>query len=123
MSGKVIHFDIPIDDPQRAVEFYEKALGWSLERWGQVPYWTTAVSEGPGIGGALTMRSPDAPNPLLYISVDDIDAALLAIEIAGGRRLSDRMPIPTVGWAALFEDSEGNRVGLFQSDPTVPMPG
>jgi hypothetical protein len=40
----------------------------------------------------------------------------------GGTRLTERMPIPTVGWSAHFEDPEGNKVGVFQSDPTVPMP-
>lgn len=35
MSGKVVHFEIPIDDPDRAVAFYAQALGWSLDRWGR----------------------------------------------------------------------------------------
>jgi predicted enzyme related to lactoylglutathione lyase len=32
------------------------------------------------------------------------------------------MSIPIVSWSAHFEDPEGNKVGVFQSDPTVPMP-
>jgi predicted enzyme related to lactoylglutathione lyase len=60
---------------------------------------------------------------MFYIAVDDIDAALAAIEAAGGTRLTERMPIPTVGWSAFFEDTERNKVGLFQADPDVPMPG
>lgn len=68
------------------------------------------------------MRGPDSPVLTFYVSVDDIDAALAAIAAAGGRPLTGRMPIPTVGWSALFEDSEGNRVGLFQDDPNVQMP-
>lgn len=122
MAGKVVHFEIPVDDGDRAVAFYTQALGWSLERWGPLEYWTTAAGEGEGIGGGLTKRSEDSPSLVFYIAVDDIDAALAAIEAAGGRRLTDRMPIPTVGWSALFEDTEGNRVGLFQEDPSVPMP-
>lgn len=34
MTGKVVHFEIPIDDGDRAVAFYREAFGWSLERWG-----------------------------------------------------------------------------------------
>jgi predicted enzyme related to lactoylglutathione lyase len=122
MAGKVIHFEIPVDDPERGVAFYRTAFGWPLEKWGPVDYWTTPGGDGEGIGGALTVRGQEAPAVVVYISVDDIDAALASIEAAGGRRLSERMPIPTVGWMALFQDSEGNRVGVFQSDPDAPMP-
>jgi predicted enzyme related to lactoylglutathione lyase len=122
MAGKVVHFEIPIDDPARATDFYAKAFGWALDQWGPVEYWTTAAGEGEGIGGALTRRSDDVPSLVFYIEVDDIDAALAAVESAGGSRVTERMPIPTVGWSAFFRDSEGNRVGLFQPDPSVPMP-
>ena len=122
MAGKVVHFEIPVDDGDRAVGFYRDAFGWSLERWGPMEYWPTAAGEGEGIGGALTRRDPQNPGLFFYIAVDDIDDALVAIEAAGGRRLTGRMPIPTVGWSAVFEDPEGNRVGIFQSDPDAAMP-
>lgn len=122
MTGRVIHFEIPIDEPGRAVAFYENAFGWTLDRWGPVEYWTTTAGDGEGIGGALTKRGEDAASLMFYIDVDDIDAALSAVEAAGGTRLTHRMPIPTVGWSAFFEDPEGNKVGLFQRDPSVPMP-
>lgn len=122
MAGKVIHFEIPIDDNERAVAFYAKAFGWALERWGPIEYWTMTGGEGDGIGGALTKRSDDIRSLMFYIDVEDIDAALAAVEAAGGKRLTERMPIPTVGWSAFFEDTEGNKVGVFQSDPDVPMP-
>lgn len=120
--GKVVHFEIPIDDAERGTAFYRQALDWPLEQWGPVQYWTTTAGDGDGIGGGLTMRSDESPVVTFYINVDDIDAALDRIEAAGGRRLTERMPIPTMGWSALFEDTEGNRIGLFQHDPTVAMP-
>jgi predicted enzyme related to lactoylglutathione lyase len=122
MAGKVVHFEIPVDDGDRAVAFYAQALGWDLQQWGPLEYWTTSAGEGEGIGGALTKRTEESPALTFYVAVDDIDRALAAIEAAGGRRLTERMPIPTVGWSAVFEDTEGNRVGLFQEDPSVPMP-
>ena len=122
MSGKVVHFEIPVDNGGRAVAFYQDAFGWDLAQWEPMEYWMTEAGEGEGIGGALTKRSQESPALMFYIAVDDVDAALAAIESAGGKRLTERMPIPTVGWSAFFEDTEGNRVGLFQSDPSVPMP-
>ncbi len=123
MPGRVVHFEIPIDDDERGVRFYEEAFGWTLERFGAVDYWTTTAGEGEGIGGALTKRSADSPSLMFYIEVADVDDALAAVERAGGRRRSERMPIPGVGWMAFFEDTEGNRVGIFQADADAPMPG
>ena len=121
-AGKVVHFEIPLDVSERGVAFYRDALGWTPVQWGPMDYWTVTGGEGDGIGGGLTMRSADAPVVTFYVSVDDIDAMLDRIEACGGRRLTERMPIPTMGWSALFEDTEGNRIGLFQHDPSVPMP-
>jgi predicted enzyme related to lactoylglutathione lyase len=123
MTGKVVHFEIPIDDGDRAVAFYEQAFGWSLQKFGPVEYWTTTAGDGEGIGGALTMRTDDAPSLMFYVDVEDVDVALAAVERAGGRRLTERMPIPGVGWSAFFADSEGNRVGIFQADPSASIPG
>jgi predicted enzyme related to lactoylglutathione lyase len=123
MTGKVVHFEIPIDDGDRAVAFYEQAFGWSLQKFGPVEYWTTTAGDGEGIGGALTMRTDDAPSLMFYVDGEDVDVALAAVERAGGRRLTERMPIPGVGWSAFFADSEGNRVGIFQADPSASIPG
>jgi predicted enzyme related to lactoylglutathione lyase len=122
MSGKVVHFEIPVDDGDRAVDFYHRAFGWDLERWGPMEYWTTTAGDGEGIGGALTRRGEGSAALTFYISVDDIDTALAAVEAAGGRALTSAMPIPTVGWMASFVDTEGNTVGVFQADASVPMP-
>lgn len=123
MAGKVMHFDIPIDDPDRALAFYNSVFDWGLAQWGPMDYWTTADRPGDGIGGALGKRETPDETVTIYIGVDDIDATLEAIEAAGGTRLSERRPIPTVGWMALFADTEGNRIGLFQADPSAPIPG
>ncbi len=120
MVDKAVHFDIPVDDGDRAVRFYSQAFGWDLQRWGGMDYWPMAPADGPGIGGALGMRSDEAPGVVLYLGVDDIDAALERVEAAGGRRLGDKAAIPTVGWTAQFQDTEGNRMGLFQSDEGTP---
>lgn len=32
--GRVSHFEITADDPDRAAEFYRKAFGWEINDWG-----------------------------------------------------------------------------------------
>jgi len=80
----------------------------------RVDYWTMTTGPAPG---------PGAQGVLVYIEVEDIDRALSDGREAGGTVVTGKMPIPTVGWSARFRDTEGNLVGLFQTDPTVPRPG
>lgn len=51
-----------------------------------------------------------------------IDAALGRVAAAGGELVGTKTPIPTIGWSALFRDTEGNLVGMFPDDPSVPTP-
>lgn len=118
MAGKVIHFEIPIDDPARAGTFYQDAFGWTVTKWGPVDYWalTTDAPSGPGAEGALTPRSEAPGGVVVYISVDSIDDALARIAAAGGEPLTAKAAVPGFGWTAKFRDTEGNTVGLFQED-------
>jgi predicted enzyme related to lactoylglutathione lyase len=125
MAGKVIHFEIPIDDAARAGRFYSDAFGWTVSKLGPVDYWsvTTDAPSDPGAEGALTPRSEAPDGVVIYISVDSVDDTLARIAAAGGERLTETASIPGFGWTAKFRDTEGNTVGLFQEDQSEPMGG
>ena len=59
------HFEIPSDNPERAISFYEAIFGWKFQKWeGPMPYWmiTTGPDSEPGInGGMLPRRIPTNP--------------------------------------------------------------
>ena len=120
--NRVVHFEIPIDDPDRAGAFYGRVFDWTVSRWGDVPYWPMTTGEAPGVGaeGALTPRSDAPEGVLVYVQVDDVDAALQRIRDAGGSVVAERTPIPGMGWFGTFRDPEGNLLGLIQDDPSVP---
>ena len=122
MAGRVVHFNIPIDNPDRAIAFYAGVFGWDIDQWGPIDYWTITGGSGDGIEGGLAGRSADEPTVTIYVNVDDVQAALSAVEANGGQRAGEPMPVPGVGWMARFLDTEGNRIGLFQSDPSAPTP-
>ncbi len=45
-----IHFEIPADDPDRAIAFYRDVFGWKFQKWeGPMPYWliTTGKTASP----------------------------------------------------------------------------
>jgi len=116
---RVIHFDIAADDPERAVAFYRQAFGWEIAKWeGPMEYWLVRTGpEGePGIDGGIGQRSAPGEGTANTIGVESMDAALAAVEAAGGRGTFPKGYLPGVGWMSYCEDTEGNTFGLLQAD-------
>ncbi len=114
--SKIVHFEIPVDDPQRATAFYNAALGWEISRFGDEPYWLVRAGsdEEPGANGALVGREELHEHPILIAGVEDIDEVLGRVERCGGKVTQGKLPVPGVGWSAYIRDPEGNTIGLFQ---------
>jgi uncharacterized protein len=127
--GKVVHFEIPADDIDRAKNFYGSIFGWDLQtvQMGGGEYTTvtttpvdeqTRMPTEPGaINGGLMQRDESTPAPIITIDVEAIDQALTQIVESGGTTVTPRTPIPGMGAFAYFKDSEGNVVGLWESTP------
>ena len=123
MSGRVVHFEIPFEDPDRASRFYGEAFGWTLHHLPDMEY-TQAIT-GPGgeagpsepgfINGGMARRGLPLAAPTVVIDVADVDAALAKVEELGGATLLARTPVGEIGWSAYFTDTEGNVIGLWQS--------
>lgn len=118
--AKIVHFEIPADEPQRAAAFYHDVLGWEVTPFGEQPYWLVraGAEEEPGANGALVGREDLHQNPVLVAGVDNLDEVLDRVRASGGAVLQDKLPIPGVGWSAYARDSEGNTIGLFQPEPS-----
>ncbi|HEX7461680.1 MAG TPA: VOC family protein [Dermatophilaceae bacterium] len=127
MSGRVVHFEIPFDDGDRARNFYQAAFGWDITHVPDMDY--TMVSTGPTsqeqgptepgyIGGGMLQRVDFAQGPIITVDVDDIDAALAKVEELGGTTVRPKLAVGQMGFAAYFNDSEGNLMGLWQTAPT-----
>jgi hypothetical protein len=121
---KVVHFEIPVDDRERATEFYRSAFDWDLihipemryTTVGTVPVGENQMPTEPGaINGGLMDRKDETPNPVITIGVDSVDDSLKKVEAGGGTIVTPRTPIPEMGAFAYFKDTEGNVMGLFES--------
>jgi len=33
MSNRVVHFEIPSDNPEKAIAFFQTAFGWNFQKW------------------------------------------------------------------------------------------
>jgi predicted enzyme related to lactoylglutathione lyase len=118
---RVIHFEIPADNPKRAVQFYKEVFGWKIEKWGSVDYWLVATGEDkePGINGAIGKRSDNLPVTTNTISVVSYEDAVKKIVEAGGKVLNPKMAVPGVGYMTYCKDTEGNVFGIMQNDPNA----
>jgi predicted enzyme related to lactoylglutathione lyase len=121
---KVVHFEIPFDDKQRAMKFYGDAFGWRLADMPQMSYvMATSVevddkympTERGAINGGLFQRPKEAPHPTIYVGVQSVDTAIEKVKKAGGTVVTPRTPIPGMGAFARIADTEGNVIGLFES--------
>lgn len=121
----VVHFEIPAKDVKRASAFYAKAFGWQINQVPNFDYWSIGTTESdqngmpskPGaINGGMGTKGKSAPKlPTITINVADIDAALANVKKLGGKVTGKKMPVGDMGFAAYFEDTEGNVMGLWQS--------
>jgi predicted enzyme related to lactoylglutathione lyase len=115
---RIVHFELPADDPARCMAFYKKAFGWGFEKWpGPMEYWMIKTGEGPGIDGGLAPRQHPGQPANNVIGVASVDDSIKAIAAAGGKEVAPKMAIPGVGWAAYFTDTEGTVFGIIQFDP------
>ena len=121
MSNRIVHFEIPCNDPQKNIDFFQKVFGWKFQKFGNEEYWSviTGDEQSPGINGGL-MKRRDPQQPIVNsIDVTDIDKAMENIKNNGGTIVVPKMPIPTVGWLAYFKDPDGNIHGVYQNDPSA----
>lgn len=124
MTGRVVHFEIPADDEERAREFYKSAFGWAITTMPEMGYsmvMTTPADESgmpaePGsINGGMFAREGELKTPIITVDVEDIDAALEKIGTLGGSTVLAKQAVMDMGFAAYFRDPEGNILGLWQN--------
>ncbi|TGD56733.1 VOC family protein [Flavobacterium humi] len=123
MSNRVVHFEIPCDNPQKTMDFFTEVFGWSFQQFGTEEYWSVITGDeaSHGINGGL-MKKKDPAQPVVNsIEVASVDKAITDIEKGGGKIVVPKMPIPTIGWLAYFTDPDGNVHGIYQKDASATM--
>lgn len=117
--GRLSHFEITADDPERAAAFYRKAFGWEFNDWGgpfKYLLATTGAKDEIGIDGAIMPRHHTNQAVINTISVDTWEAGAQAVKDAGGTVLSEKDAVPGQGYFAYCRDTEGNVFGIFEAN-------
>jgi len=121
---KVVHFEIPVDNLERAKKFYKTAFDWALTPMPQMEYTllnTVEVDEknmpkeSGAINGGMMKRGEAIKNVVITISVENMDEAIKKVQSLGGKIVQGKMEVPNMGITAYFQDTEGNVLGLWQA--------
>jgi predicted enzyme related to lactoylglutathione lyase len=131
MGSNIVHFEIHVDDLERAKKFYTEVLGWAFNYNKEFNYTLVypggKVTEGPatiGVNGGMMKRNAPAPSDdkaspnafVCTVSVDDVDETIKKVTANGGRIDMPAGDVPGVGRLAYVRDSEMNLLGLLKPD-------
>ena len=117
---KVVHFEIPYDNKDRASKFYSEIFGWKLVDVPEMEYTlihtaktdkNNMVAEKGAINGGLFHRNDSARQSIVVVGVKSIDETIKKVVSAGGKIVTRKQPIPNGSYARVA-DSEGNVIGL-----------
>ncbi|RDI37218.1 VOC family protein [Falsibacillus pallidus] len=126
--GRLVHFEIHVDDMDRAKTFYGEVFGWKFEDWSEyagMPYFgaVTGDESTPGINGALMKRQGPAPQAgqamngfACTMGVENYDETEKKILELGGTVAMPKYALPGMAWQGYYIDPEGNIIGIHQPD-------
>ncbi|PIC56687.1 glyoxalase [Sporosarcina sp. P12(2017)] len=126
--GRLVHFEIHVDDMERAKTFYGEVFGWTFQDWSEyagMPYCgaVTGDDHEPGVNGALMQRQGPPPerNQALNgyactMGVANYDSTEEKILSNGGSLAMPKYALPGMAWQGYYLDTEGNIFGIHQPD-------
>jgi predicted enzyme related to lactoylglutathione lyase len=118
-NNRVVWFDIPVEDLDRAQSFYAAMLNIKVHREQFEGYSFCVLDHAEGNGGCLVPgKSQISSNAgiLVYLNVDGrIRDAVAQVERLRGRVVEPIHPIGPHGFRAIVVDCEGNRVALHST--------
>jgi hypothetical protein len=110
--ARLNYVELPVRDIAAARSFYERAFRWTMTEFGPTYAATLTGDTDVGLQGDAA-EAPKAPLPV--IEVPDLEAALAAVEGAGGRVVKPIFAFPG-GRRFHFLDPSGNELAAVQSD-------
>lgn len=116
-TNRIVHFEIPADQPDALTEFYSDLFGWSFQKapFPGPEYWTCSTgTDGPGINGAVMQRQHPQQPWMNYVDVASIDKTVEQATRLGAKVALPKTKVPGVGAYAAIIDPQGNLCGLWE---------
>ncbi len=118
MAGKIVHFEVPAADADRASSFYNGVFGFGIGGSMSEEFDYRMFQSAEDQGGAIMPSDKAGSGLIVYLDTADIDASVAKVRELGGSA-DDKQPVPTHGWFATCKDTEGNDFSLWQADPNA----
>ncbi|MCX9081873.1 MAG: VOC family protein [Candidatus Methanoperedens sp.] len=119
----IVHFDLPADDTERAINFYEKLFDWKfIEVPMTTPYYlieTKDLEGNPGIRGGMGKRGLPGQQVSNYIGVPSIEEYMEKVKKLDGKIIMPKTAVMGWGYLAICVDTENNTFGLWEEDSSA----
>ncbi len=115
-------FEIPVENFDRAKTFYGTILSIDIPEQSMGDFKMGILPMGKeGVGGAIVQGDgcvPSSSGTMVYLNGgEDLGTILSKVESAGGSIVSPKTLITEeIGYMAVFNDTEGNRVALHSAN-------
>ncbi len=110
--ARMNYLELPVADTARASAFYRQAFGWTFADFGPTYASTTTGDTDIGLQADDDAKSA---SPLPVIEVQDLEAALAAVEAAGGAVCVPIFSFPG-GRRFQFRDPDGHELAVATPD-------
>ena len=112
-SDLLAHAEIPSTNLDRSKDFYAKLFGWEFKPFGN-GYLLFNTHKSFTIGLKKVEKIKKGESTIFHVRVNDIEEYLNKAKFLGGKIFREKTIIPVMGSYALFNDPDGNTIGLFQ---------
>ncbi len=120
MTSTIQNFQIPVLDYDRSHRFYSTLMDYELQTMEASDFklGVFQFDQDKGVGGCIIKSEglePSKHGTMVYLHAGrDLQPYLDRCMKAGGNIFAEKTPLgPQMGFYAIIEDTEGNRVGLY----------
>ena len=116
MPNPVTQFQILSKTPDATATFYGSLFGWKIDANNPLGYRRIDTGSTAGIQGGIWPAPPQAPDIVqLFITVEDVAAAVRRAEELGARVLIPPTALPEGDEMAVLQDPQGMPFAVWRS--------
>ena len=117
--NNLTHFEIPVDDVDKAKEFYSNLFDWEFNYMEEMNYlmFTGESEDGKSKTSGGIFKKPNKSFTVTnYFTVKSLAESANKVEELGGKIVVPKTPVPGMGWFVHFTDTDGNLLALWEND-------
>jgi len=122
---RIVHFEIPAEDPEKVSKFYTDTFGWEIKKWdGPMDYWLVMTGDKSklGIDGGIFKLDGEMKKEVVNtLDVPNLGEYIEKVKAGGGKMEGEIQDIKGVGRFVYASDPEGNKFGMMQPFPDAKM--